>query len=44
VSNAFQGRGGDIAIEAGVFLVDPTSEVSAKALDSEVGIDGEIDS
>ena len=43
VSDAFQGRGGDIAIEAGVFLADPASEVSAKAQDSEVGIDGQID-
>jgi large exoprotein involved in heme utilization and adhesion len=43
ISNAFQGRGGNITIEAGVFLADSTSVVSAIALDSEVGIDGEVD-
>jgi filamentous hemagglutinin family protein len=43
VSDAFQGRGGDIAIEAVVLLADPTSSVSAKARDSEVGIDGQVD-
>ena len=43
VSDAFQGRGGDITIEAGLFLADPASGVSAIALDSTVGIDGEID-
>jgi hypothetical protein len=42
LSNANQGRGGDINIEAGVFLADPTSLVSAIALNSEVGIDGEV--
>jgi hypothetical protein len=43
VSNAFRGRGGDISITAEALLQDSTSVVSAIALDSEVGIDGEVD-
>ena len=42
VSNANQGRGGNINIEAEVFLADPDSVVSAIALNSEVGINGEV--
>ena len=43
LSDALQGRGGDITITASVFLADPSSLVQARALDSEVGIDGQVD-
>ena len=39
-ANAFTGRGGNIRIEAGVFLADPASQVSAS---SELGIRGTVD-
>ncbi|MDR4498988.1 MAG: filamentous hemagglutinin N-terminal domain-containing protein [Candidatus Scalindua sp.] len=39
-ANAFEGRGGNIRITAGVFMADPNSIVSAS---SEKGIDGEVD-
>jgi large exoprotein involved in heme utilization and adhesion len=39
-ANAFAGRGGTVQITAGVFLADPTSQVSAS---STLGIDGQVD-
>jgi large exoprotein involved in heme utilization and adhesion len=39
-ANAFEGRGGNIRISAGLFLADPASRVSAS---SARGIDGEVD-
>jgi filamentous hemagglutinin family protein len=39
-ANASEGRGGNIQITAGVFLADPTSQVSAS---SRLGIDGQVD-
>jgi large exoprotein involved in heme utilization and adhesion len=40
IANAFEGKGGNISITAGVFLADPNSIVSAS---SARGIDGEVD-
>jgi large exoprotein involved in heme utilization and adhesion len=40
VANAFGGRGGNILINAGVFLADPASLVSAS---SQLGLPGEVD-
>jgi large exoprotein involved in heme utilization and adhesion len=40
IANAFEGRGGNIRIEAGVFLADPNSRVDAS---SALGIQGTVD-
>jgi filamentous hemagglutinin family protein len=40
IANAYEGRGGNIGIEAGTFIADPESVVSAS---SELGIDGTVD-
>ena len=40
VANAFEGRGGNIRIVAGIFLADPDSTVDAS---SEKGIDGTVE-
>jgi large exoprotein involved in heme utilization and adhesion len=40
IANAFEGRGGNIRIEAGVFLADPASRVEAS---SALGISGTVD-
>jgi large exoprotein involved in heme utilization and adhesion len=40
VANAYQGRGGNIRIQAGTFLADPDSTVDAS---SALGIDGSVD-
>lgn len=40
IANAYEGRGGNISIEAGTFVADSASVVSAS---SELGIDGTVD-
>jgi filamentous hemagglutinin family protein len=40
IANAFEGKGGNIQITAGVFMADPNSVMSAS---SEYGISGEVD-